>query len=78
MFAKLFGIVFLILLVVGAVCFFNGWIEFRSGETTTTIEMKTGEMESAAERTIDKGKELMDKAGQKINELSGNRGSEKQ
>ncbi len=73
MLVKLFGSLFLVLLILGAIFYASGWVQFQSNGDTTTIEMNTGEIKEAADKAIDKSKELIDKAGDKIQQLGDDR-----
>jgi hypothetical protein len=69
MLTRLLGTLFLLILVVAAVAWANGWIQFHPGENSTTIEMKTDEMKKGADKAIDQGKQLLEKARDELKDF---------
>lgn len=67
MLTRILGTVCILALLFGVIAYASGWIRFHSGVNTTTIEMDTGEMKESADEAIRKGKELLKKAGEKLN-----------
>ncbi len=51
--------------------YFAGWVTFTHNpqEQKETIEVKTGKVQKAAAEAVEQGKELINKAGDKIDQL---------
>lgn len=67
---KFLGLIFLILLVFGGIAFASGWILIESNGDKANVEIKTGEMEDAAETAVEKSKEWIEKKGEQIDEMT--------
>jgi hypothetical protein len=59
----LLATVALLLLAAGIICYANGWLIFNKGPESTTIEIKTKEIQratdEAVEETVEGGKEFV-------------------
>ena len=69
MLVKFLGVVFVLLLLFGAVAYSSGWVSLQTHDNNTTVEVKTGEIKEAADIAIEKGKTLLDKADEKFKEF---------
>jgi hypothetical protein len=62
----LLATVALLLVIAGIVCYANGWLVFHRGPDSTTIEVKTRQIDRAAdeaiEETMQESKEFIDRA----------------
>ena len=69
-FRTLFAFCFLLTLAAGVIGYASGWINFKHEEQKTTIEIETSQIKDAAEEAVETGKQLLDKTGEKVNELT--------
>jgi hypothetical protein len=53
-------------LLIGAVIFAAGWMNFHHDERKAVIEIQTGEMKEAADNAVEKGRELIHHAAEKV------------
>lgn len=59
------GIIAIVLAVAFAGMYFAGWVNFHKQPDAATIEIETGEMKKSADKAIEKGEKLIDKATHK-------------
>jgi|CXWL01.1.fsa_nt_gi hypothetical protein len=69
-FRTLFAFCFLLTLAAGVIGYASGWINFKHEEEKTMIEIETREIQDAAEQAVETSKQLIDKSGEKLNELT--------
>lgn len=63
MLIKLLGAIAFIVLIVGAIGYWSGWVSFSSNGDTKSIEVNSKEMKSDTQKAIDQGKGLIEKTG---------------
>lgn len=54
----------IIAILIGVGCFAAGWIRFQNTSDSAVMEIKTQQMKDAANKAIEQGKEMVDKATQ--------------
>ena len=63
---RFIAILAVLLVLIGAVIYAAGWMNFQHDERKAVIEIQTGEMKEAADNAVEKGRELIHHAAEKV------------